>query len=285
MKEHRILSQVRDHPHFVRVLDFSIDGGRITIPNNLPENPDDKCASYRCGQTCLTDATCMSMELSEHGDFFDFIKNTGGCRSLPLVRFLFSQILAGVQHLNSIGYSHLDLKLDNILIGNDFKLKLCDFGFAKRTTKQIFKKYGTEGFMAPEVLMKDRYDTYEGVTADIFSLGVILFILYFGQPPFNKADDRNDRFYSLFAKKPESFFRLHPTIKRVRGEIDAEINQDLIELLAAMLSKEVAMRPKSVSEVLAHKFFATETCQTSEESKDSVSIAEQFKSLVLSQKH
>lgn len=172
-------------------------------------------------------------------------------------------------HLNKVGYAHLDIKLDNILVGNDFKPKLCDFGFARRTDKQIFKKYGTEGFMAPEVLTKDRYDTYEGIPADIFSLGVLLFVMYFGQPPFNKADERNDRFYSLFVKKPESFFRLHPTIKRVKTELNLEaVDQDLIDLVAWMLAKEVSARPKSIEEVLAHKFFSASPRAESEESKD-----------------
>lgn len=178
------------------------------------------------------------MELTEHGDFFDIVKATKGFKSVPMVRYLFRQILEGVNHLHKVGYSHLDLKLDNILIGNDFKLKLCDLGFAKKIGKQIFKKYGTEGWMAPEVLTKERYDTYEGVPADIFSLGVILFTMFFGQPPFNRADERNDRFYSLFVKKPESFWKLHPTIKRVKLELNSDsICPQMFDLIGSLIAK------------------------------------------------
>ena len=120
-------------------------------------------APYRSGLTSVNDATYMSMELSTHGDMFDIVKSSGGFKDVMLVRYLITQILNAVSHLNKVGYTHLDLKLDNILIGNDFKLKLCDLGFARKIDKQLFKKYGTEGYMAPEVITKERYDAYEGV--------------------------------------------------------------------------------------------------------------------------
>lgn len=166
--------------------------------------------------------------------------------------------------------------MDNILIGNDFKLKLCDLGFARRIDKQLLKKYGTEGYMAPEVIMKDRYDVYEGVQADIFSLGVILFILYFGAPPFSRADPRNDRFYSLLSKKPESFFRLHPTIKRVQSELNiATVDADLIDLLTVLLSQDLSVRPRTIDDVLGHKFFAQAQYEDG-----SMSASVRFESLV-----
>ena len=231
-KEFAILSQVSDHPHFVKVLDFKHRCGHVEIPNCLPESQDDQFAPYRAGSTSVNDATHISMEFCEFGDIFDIVKATGGFKNLDLVKFLFSQVLNGVNHLHLIGYSHLDLKLENILVGNDYKLKLCDLGFACKTSKQVKEKRGTESFMAPEILTKDSFSTYEGRQADIFSLGVILFILFFGQPPFHRADVRIDRFYGLCHKKPEAFFRLHPTIKRVKQELELDsIDQGLIDLL------------------------------------------------------
>lgn len=162
-REFKVLSLVRDHPHFVKVHDFSSGNGIIRVPKSLPQCPDDHMAPYRSGLTVIDDATCMSMDLSVNGDLFDIVKSTGGFRDVSLVRYLFNQILDAMSHLNKVGYSHLDLKLDNVLIGNDFKLKLCDLGFARKVQKQLSQKYGTESYMAPEVIMKERYDTYEGV--------------------------------------------------------------------------------------------------------------------------
>ena len=72
------------------------------------------------------------------------------------------------------------------------------------------KRMGTETYMAPEV---ESASTYKGVQADIFSLGVLLWIVYYGRPPFEKASE-NDRFYSLLQRKPDIFWRLHPTVKK-----------------------------------------------------------------------
>lgn len=55
---------------------------------------------------------------------------------------------------SSAGFCHLDLKLDNILIGNDFKPKICDLGFAMPIDSKIDKTYGTPSYMAPEVIAR-----------------------------------------------------------------------------------------------------------------------------------
>lgn len=89
-KEFKILSLVQGHPNFVKILDFRKDVGKVNVPNNLPESPDDVCAPYRYGTKSFTDATCMSMELSEFGDLFDIVKSSGGFKSIPLVRHLFA---------------------------------------------------------------------------------------------------------------------------------------------------------------------------------------------------
>lgn len=67
----------------------------------------------------------------------------------------------------------------------EYVLKLADFGFAtllagKDKSGILHTKLGTEGYMAPEVQLKN----YDGKKADIFSCGVILFIMYTATPPF-----------------------------------------------------------------------------------------------------
>ena len=70
-------------------------------------------------------------------------------------------------------------------------MKICDFGFAHPVDELLDVGYGSENYMAPEIRRKE---LYRGGQADIFSLGVILFILSFGVPPFVKAD-MSDRLY------------------------------------------------------------------------------------------
>ena len=123
---------------------------------------------------------------------FDFVKSRGRLPS-KLAKSLFLQILDGVDYLHSdLKMAHLDLKLENVLIGEDFNLKLCDFGFAEEihTYDRVWQNKGSDGYKAPEIY-NAIMTGFEPVKADIFALGVILFILSFGVPPFSTACKEN----------------------------------------------------------------------------------------------
>jgi serine/threonine protein kinase len=109
----------------------------------------------------------------------------------------------------------LDLKLENILIGKEYKLKLCDFGFSEKIENKVFKNKGTDGYKAPEIYQCNYNWGYDADKSDIFALGVILFILEFGVPPFCMAT-KEDPYYRYFYRGPnylKFFFRMHPATK------------------------------------------------------------------------
>ena len=81
--------------------------------------------------------------------------------------------------------SHRDVKLDNLLLDQDFVIKLSDFGLAIDNAsigQQL--ACGTEGYMAPEV---EATGYHQGFFSDIFSAGVVLFMMIKGTQPFAKA--------------------------------------------------------------------------------------------------
>lgn len=65
---------------------------------------------------------------------------------------MYKQILEAVEYVHQQGYAHRDLKLENILIGNDGLLKLADFGCAKSTAETLTEVKGTEYYMCPEII-------------------------------------------------------------------------------------------------------------------------------------
>ena len=148
----------------------------------------------------------------------------------------------------------MDIKLENILIGNDYKLKLCDFGFAQEVTADIATKYGTESYIAPEIETRQLGETYRGVQADIFSLGVLLFIFKFGAPPFTRASP-SDRNFSIFMRKTECFWKMHPSVKKHIAK-NGPLNEELVDLLTSMLSSDLTKRPENIQQVLEHPYFA-----------------------------
>ena len=108
--------------------------------------------------------------------------------------------------MHTKGFAHQDIKPENILLANDYVLKLADFGFScllkgKDNTGILHTKLGTPGYMAPEIVNKN----YIGTQVDIFSAGVILFIMYAGNPPFERSD-QTDPYYQLLINKNYSIF-------------------------------------------------------------------------------
>ena len=69
------------------------------------------------------------MEYCPYGQIFDFVAQAGWF-SEKIALYYFKQLITGLIHLHENNYSHRDLKLENILIGDDFMLKIADFGFA-----------------------------------------------------------------------------------------------------------------------------------------------------------
>ena len=101
-------------------------------------------------------------------------------------RIYMEQILKSVNYMHYKGYVHRDIKPENILIdGSDNSLKLIDFGLSikldkNKTNAKLEDRQGTPYYLAPEVLMKN-YD----FKCDIWSCGVVLYIMLCGRPPFN----------------------------------------------------------------------------------------------------
>lgn len=132
------------------------------------------------------DKLYLVMELVTGGELFDRIVAKGHF-SEKEASDLVKTILLSLQYLHGKGIVHRDLKPENLLYAtdaDDSEIKLADFGLAKMGTADkaavMNTTCGTPGYVAPEVLQSHGYD--KGV--DVWSLGVILYILLCGFPPF-----------------------------------------------------------------------------------------------------
>ena len=98
-------------------------------------------------------------------------------------------ILKAISHCHSLNIAHRDIKPENLMYGQDGRIKLIDFGLAKKNGLQRMTTLaGTPYFISPEVL-KGVY----GKECDMWSLGVLLYILLSGEFPFN-GDSRAEVF-------------------------------------------------------------------------------------------
>lgn len=129
---------------------------------------------------------CIVMEFAQSGDLFEHIRaNPNGRLSQDESLRLFRQMLLAVEHCHSSRVVHRDLKPENILLDNDENVKIADFGFSRTfdpNGAMLSTCCGSVGYAAPELLLGEKYT---GPSADIWSLGVILYTMLVGVGPFD----------------------------------------------------------------------------------------------------
>ncbi|XP_043679479.1 calcium/calmodulin-dependent protein kinase type 1-like isoform X1 [Vespula pensylvanica] len=160
--------------------DSSGETGWLTHPNivQLLETYEDKLKVY------------LVMELVTGGELFDRIVEKGSYTEKD-ASGLIRQVLEAVDYMHEQGVVHRDLKPENLLYyspDEDSKIMISDFGLSKMEDSGIMATAcGTPGYVAPEVLAQKPY----GKAVDVWSIGVISYILLCGYPPFYDENDAN----------------------------------------------------------------------------------------------
>ena len=115
------------------------------------------------------------MELLTGGELFDRIVKKGNYTEKEAC-IIITKILTALTYLHSLGIMHRDLKPENLILRNEnfFEVVIADFGLASfKSSKLLFRRCGTPGYVAPEILEDGEYDE----KVDVFSAGVIFYIL------------------------------------------------------------------------------------------------------------
>ncbi|GFS34810.1 SOS3-interacting protein 3 [Actinidia rufa] len=147
----------------------------------------------------------FAMELVRGGELFS--KVAKGRLREDAARNYFQQLISAVDFCHSRGVYHRDLKPENLLLDDDGNLKVTDFGLSAfadhlRQDGLLHTTCGTPAYVAPEVIGKKGYD---GAKADIWSCGVILYVLLAGFLPFQE-----DNIVSLYRKIYRGDFKCPP---------------------------------------------------------------------------
>ena len=159
-------------------------------------------------------------------------------RSLPFpwrLRLSFAIDLArALAYMHTRNCMHRDLKGENLLVTENLRVKVCDFGFARLAAldadeRRRMSYCGTDGYMSPEILMGDEF----GLATDVFSMGVIL----------AEIQSRAVAAAGTFARVLPSF-GLDP--EEVRARVSAHCPESLVELTLACVQVEPGMRPDAV---------------------------------------
>jgi len=223
------IMQEISHPNIICLLEYS-DKGVLTKDSG----------------SSTSDVVYLALELATGGELFDFIAQTGSF-SEPVARYYFHQMIEALEYLQSKGISHRDLKPDNIMLDDEFNLKIADFGFSSRAaSNQSFK--GTRSYMAPEILVGAKY---YGTMVDIFAAAIILFIMMTQSPPFEMAFPKDKWYRYACMNRMDVFWENQIKIRPNGKDLFSE---SFIELMNWMFNFDHVARP-SLSEIKEHEWY------------------------------
>jgi len=150
---------------------------------------------------------------------------------------LYQQIISGVEYLHNLGIIHRDLKPENILLTNSKVLKIIDFGLSKLDSKNelLNTHCGSPCYASPEMV---EGKSYKGLPADIWSSGIILYIMLAGHLPFNELTNK----------------KLYTKIRAGKYTIPKELSHEVKDLIKKLLEINPRKRIK-ISEIKEHPWF------------------------------
>lgn len=176
----------------------------------------------------------LILEYASQGDLFDLIHR----RPISFEQKLhyFYQVVQGICYMHQRGIMHRDIKPENILVDAQGTLKLCDFGWSAKFQESQPRKTlcGTHEYMALEIFTGKK----QSPKADIWSLGILLYEILFGQAPF----------------RGRNIEEIMEQVVRGRLDFPKETPEEVRALLSRILSREPERRP-STEEILANSIF------------------------------
>lgn len=195
---------------------------------------------YSCFQT--ENRVYFVMDYVSGGDLMWHIQKEGVFKP-GRAQFYAAEVLLGIKHFHDNGVIYRDLKLDNILLTRDGHVKIADYGLCKedmdygRTTGTFC---GTPEFMAPEILLEQRY----GLAVDWWAFGVLIYQMVLGQSPF-RGEDEDEIFDAILADEPRYPITLPGNCVSI-----------LTQLLTREPERRLGSGPRDAEEIMAHPYFA-----------------------------
>jgi len=247
----RYLHTVEQEAKFLSILSTESHKNIVKLVDFYPK------ADYIKRNGKIKKVFALVLEYAEGGDLFECIKVLESFRE-DIARTYFHELIETIEFLQEKGIIHRDIKPDNLLLGGDFSLKIADFSFAtyaltENDTPLQRELFGTVNYMAPELLAGNNYI---GQCVDLFSCGVILFLMVVGQPPFDKASETDVRYRLIMKQQFPTFWK-----QVERG--GKSFSNDFKSLINAMLTYEPAER-LTIAEIKTQAWYLGKTCSQEE---------------------
>lgn len=206
------------------------------------------------------------MEAAPNGDMLRYIQQRGALPEVEIRKY-FWQLCRAIEYCHSQNICHRDLKCENLLLAKDHKLLLTDFGFSRSVIYDNSGNVclsstfcGSAAYAAPEIIQGLPYDPR---MHDMWSMGVILYIMACGHMPF---DDSNvKKMLKIQLKNNIKFPPKHLT----------RLSQNLQDLVRELIQPDVTIRA-TIKSAMSHSFFEDKARSTSKRNSDDNNVARQI---------
>ena len=207
------------------------------LMENLSPKEKNNIIKYYCGGKDF-----IILKYAPKHMLFKFIENEGLDENI--VQILFYKILSTINEIHKCGVCHLDLKPDNILLDKNYEPKIMDFGYSTYASEENHNlqkldfSVGSPFFQCPEMILEIKYN---GIKADIFSLGISLY-------------------YSLKGFKSQDKFKLinelnyKEYLSEILKDVKNNFSNECYSILEKMIKEEEKDRPP-IEEIIESKWF------------------------------
>jgi len=201
---------------------------------------------------CKNDDFLVSYILMEHasiGDLADFMIKHEVLAGETLARTFFHQLIEGLEYLHRQGIAHLDIKLENLLLTEDFTLKIADFDLSYMEGDSVVRGKGTVNYRSPEIR---EAKCKNPKASDIYSAAIVLFTMASGGYPYVEGKIIEGRdVWELMMTRDEAFWTIH---EKARGEDQPRLSAEFKDLFFKMTCLNPEER-LTIQEIKEHKWY------------------------------
>jgi len=215
-------------------------------------------------------ALVITMEYASNGELFGYLLSHASSTE-ELARTFFQALIEAVEFLHNQSIAHGDIKPENILLDENFNIKLTDFSYAASITEKFNEKVlrerlGVYTYAPPEVHFKEDVDRR---MIDLFACGMILFTMVTGGLPFDKAHPSDSLYKLLISNKSDTFWR---TFEKGTKHYSPEFKN----IITCMLALDPIQR-LSLAEIKSHPWYNGPTLNLEDLQKEFSKKAEAHK--------
>ena len=235
------LSRLSDNENIIKLYEY----GQGFITPLLNYNKADNCL-INLDLSQRQPIFFQIVEYASNGELKDYVRDTSTRIPENISAKIFFKIISTVKYLHSNNIAHCDIKPENILLDKNYNVKLNDFGFSQSFDGEkgdylLHHFNGTNIYCAPET-RKAFVKGFDGIKNDIFSLGVLLFVITVGDFPFGRPNISDDKYRYIIKKNYNRFWKYFSNI---------DISEEFKDLINNLICNTPSQR-FDIEQILEH---------------------------------